>query len=82
MRHDYVTGFFALIGTFMIVYILLPLVVIVGKQLFDWEMLMRTLHDELVLIALRNSLLTSTATMLISLFFWSAFRLYPCKKRF
>ena len=69
MRHDYVTGFFALIGTFMIVYILLPLVVIVGKQLFDWEMLMRTLHDELVLIALRNSLLTSTASMLISLFF-------------
>jgi len=60
MKRDYVTGFFALIGTFMILYILLPLVVIVSKQLFDWEMLMRTLKDELVLIALRNSLLTST----------------------
>ncbi|RLF77712.1 molybdenum ABC transporter permease, partial [Thermococci archaeon] len=35
----------------------------------DWEMLIKTLHDEVVLKALRNSLLTSTATMLISLFF-------------
>ncbi len=69
MKRDYVTAFFALIGTFLVLYILLPLVVIISKQLFDWEMLMKTLHDELVLKALRNSLLTSTATMIISLFF-------------
>ncbi|WP_457754507.1 tungstate ABC transporter permease WtpB [Thermococcus sp.] len=69
MKRDYVTAFFALIGTFLVLYILLPLVVIISKQLFDWEMLMKTLHDEVVLKALRNSLLTSTATMLISLFF-------------
>jgi len=69
MKRDYVTAFFALIGTFLVLYILLPLVVIISKQLFDWEMLIKTLHDEVVLKALRNSLLTSTATMLISLFF-------------
>lgn len=66
---DYVTWFFALLGTFLILYILLPLVVIVGKQILDWDMVINALHDELVLEALRNSLLTSTATMLISLFF-------------
>ena len=69
MKRDYVTAFFALIGTFLVLYILLPLVVIIGKQLLDWEMLIKTLHDELVLKALKNSLLTSTATMLISLLF-------------
>ncbi|ALV61778.1 Tungstate ABC transporter, permease protein WtpB [Thermococcus sp. 2319x1] len=66
---DYVTWFFALLGTFLVLYILLPLAVIIGKQLLDWEMVVNVLHDELVLEALRNSLLTSTATMLISLFF-------------
>ncbi|MCD6188738.1 MAG: ABC transporter permease [Thermococcus sp.] len=69
MKRDYVTAFFALIGTFMILYILLPLVVIISKQLLDWEMLSKALQDELVLTALRNSLITSTATMLLSLFF-------------
>ncbi len=69
MKRDYVTAFFALIGTFLVLYILLPLVVIISKQLLDWEMLVKALHDEVVLKALRNSLLTSTATMLISLFF-------------
>ncbi|MCA6213364.1 ABC transporter permease [Thermococcus bergensis] len=66
---DYVTWFFALLGTFLVLYILLPLAVIIGKQLLDWEMLVETLHDGLVLEALKNSLLTSTATMLISLLF-------------
>lgn len=66
---DYVTWFFALLGTFLVLYILFPLAVIIGKQLFDWEMLVETLHDGLVLEALKNSLLTSTAAMLISLLF-------------
>ncbi|HIH73541.1 MAG: Molybdate/tungstate transport system permease protein wtpB, partial [Thermococcales archaeon 44_46] len=66
---DYVTWFFALLGTFLVLYILLPLAVIIGKQLFDWEMLVETLHDGLVLEALKNSFLTSTAAMLISLLF-------------
>ncbi|WP_087035830.1 tungstate ABC transporter permease WtpB [Thermococcus litoralis] len=66
---DYVTWFFALLGTFLVLYILLPLAVIIGKQLLDWEMIINVLHDDLVLEALRNSLLTSTATMLISLLF-------------
>ncbi|EHR78563.1 molybdenum ABC transporter permease [Thermococcus litoralis DSM 5473] len=66
---DYVTWFFALLGTFLVLYILLPLAVIIGKQLLDWEMIINVLHDDIVLEALRNSLLTSTATMLISLLF-------------
>ncbi|USS39986.1 tungstate ABC transporter permease WtpB [Thermococcus aggregans] len=66
---DYVTWFFALLGTFFVLYILLPLAVIVTKQLLDLEMLINALHDDLVIEALKNSLLTSTATMLISLFF-------------
>ncbi|MCO6040959.1 tungstate ABC transporter permease WtpB [Thermococcus alcaliphilus] len=66
---DYVTWFFALLGTFLVLYILLPLAVIIGKQLLDWEMIINVLHDDLVLEALRNSLLTSTAAMVISLFF-------------
>ena len=66
---DYVTWFFALLGTFFVLYILLPLAVIVTKQLLDLEMLINALHDDLIIEALKNSLLTSTATMLISLFF-------------
>lgn len=66
---DYVTWFFALLGTFFVLYIFLPLAIIVTKQLLDLEMLINALHDDLVLESLKNSLLTSTATMLISLFF-------------
>jgi len=69
MRRDYVTAFFALMGSFLILYILLPIAFLIGKQLFDLGALLRTLQDEVVLNALRNSLLTSTATTVISLIF-------------
>ncbi len=69
MRRDYVTAFFALMGSFLLVYILLPIFLIIGKQLLDFEMLVKTLQDELVIESLKNSFLTSTATMLISLIF-------------
>jgi molybdate/tungstate transport system permease protein len=69
VRRDYVTAFFALMGSFLLVYILLPIFLIIGKQLLDFEMLVKTLQDELVIESLKNSFLTSTATMLISLIF-------------
>jgi len=69
MRRDYVNVFFALMGSFLIIYILLPLLFIIGKQLLEWEMLLKALRDDLVIESLKNSFLTSTATMMISLIF-------------
>lgn len=63
------TIYFGLFGSFLILFIVLPLLVTLGKQAYEWEMLLATLKDDVVLDALKNSLLTSTATMLISLFF-------------
>ncbi|MDI3502219.1 MAG: molybdate/tungstate transport system permease protein [Archaeoglobi archaeon] len=67
MRRDYTTAFFALLGSFLIIYILLPLIFTIGTQLFDFDMLIRALQDELVRESLKNSFLTSTATMIIAL---------------
>jgi len=67
VRRDYTIYLFAALGSFLIVYIALPLAVIFTKQASDWGMLVRTLHDPLVLEALRNSLFTATATALIAL---------------
>ncbi|ASJ11293.1 molybdenum ABC transporter permease [Thermococcus sp. P6] len=69
MKRDYTVAFFALMGSFLVVYIALPLAVILLKQAFDREMLLRTLHDGLVIEAIGNSLLTATATALIALLF-------------
>lgn len=69
MRRDYMNVFFALMGSFLIIYILLPLLFIIGKQLLEWEMLLKALRDDLVIESLKNSFLTSTATMMISLIF-------------
>lgn len=69
MKRDYTTAFFALLGSFLVIYIVLPIFVIFLKQAFDIEMIFETLHDPLVLESLRNSLLTSTATMMIALLF-------------
>jgi len=68
-RRDYTLYFFAAVGSFLVVYIALPLVVILLKQASDLGMLVKTLHDTYVLEALRNSLITATATALIALFF-------------
>ncbi len=69
MRRDYTLYFFASLGSFLIAYIALPLVVLFVKQLSDWEMLVKTIHDPYVTEALRNSLLTATATTLIAIAF-------------
>ncbi|ASJ07943.1 molybdenum ABC transporter permease [Thermococcus siculi] len=69
MRRDYTLYLFAALGSFLIIYIALPLVVIFLKQAADPGMLVKTLHDPLVLESLRNSLLTATATALIALLF-------------
>ncbi|AFK21761.1 molybdate/tungstate transport system permease protein [Pyrococcus sp. ST04] len=51
------------------VFIALPLVVIFIKQAYDFEMLVKTIHDPLVREALRNSVITATATAILSVFF-------------
>ncbi|ASJ02801.1 molybdenum ABC transporter permease [Thermococcus profundus] len=67
MRRDYTLYLFAAIGSFLVVYIALPLIVIFEKQAFDIGMLRKTIHDPTVVEALKNSLLTATATALIAL---------------
>ncbi len=61
--------FFALLGTFLITYILLPIAMLYTKQLCDLDALIRAFHDPLVREALKNSILTATITMLLSLAF-------------
>ncbi len=69
MRRDYTLYLFAALGTFLIAYIAVPIAVIFLKQASDVEMLVKTLHDPYVIEAIRNSLLTATATALIALLF-------------
>jgi len=67
VRRSYTLYLFAALGSFLIIYIALPLAVIFTKQASDWKMLVKALHDPLVIEALRNSLFTATATALIAL---------------
>ncbi|NJE53954.1 tungstate ABC transporter permease WtpB [Thermococcus sp. 21S9] len=69
MRRDYTLYFFTALGSFLIVYILLPLAMIYLKQVQDFQAFVRTLHDPIVVSALKRSLLTATATALIALLF-------------
>jgi len=69
MKRDYTIYLFAALGSFLIAYILLPLIVIYLKQAGDFGTFLKTLRDPLVISALRRSLLTATATALIALLF-------------
>ncbi len=60
---------FIFLGSFLVVYIILPIAVTITLQIFDLSMLLKALQDERVLEALWNTLITSAATMLISLIF-------------
>lgn len=66
---DYFSIFLAIIGSFLVLYILIPVVLILATQMLDFDALLKALSDELVLSSLLNSIVTSTATMLISLLF-------------
>ncbi|MCQ4153865.1 MAG: ABC transporter permease [Archaeoglobi archaeon] len=66
---DIFSIFIALIGSFLIIYIILPIALMISLQVIDPSSLLKALGDELVLSSLANSILTSTATMLISLLF-------------
>jgi len=57
------------LGSFLILYILIPLTLTLSLQLLDFSSLLRALSDEEILSSLANSIATSTATMLISLIF-------------
>ncbi|ASJ00762.1 tungstate ABC transporter permease WtpB [Thermococcus gorgonarius] len=67
MRRGYTFYLFAALGSFLVVYISLPIAVIFIKQSADLEMLSRIMHDPLVVSAIKNSLLTATAATLIAL---------------
>ncbi len=69
MRRDYSIYLFAALGSFLIAYIVVPITVIFIEQASDWGMFLRTLHDQYVVDAVKNSLLTATATAFIALFF-------------
>jgi len=66
---DLFSIFLAIIGSFLVLYIILPIALMISLQLLDLNSLLNALGDELVLSSLANSILTSTATMLIALLF-------------
>ncbi|RLI78479.1 molybdenum ABC transporter permease [Archaeoglobales archaeon] len=68
-RKDYFDAFFALLGSFLIIYIVLPIALTFTKQAEELNLFFETIQDAVVLDALKNSLLTSTATAIVSLFF-------------
>jgi len=69
MKRDYTDIFFIFLGSFLLIYIILPIFFLIVKQCLDFDILIQTLQDDIVLNALKNSILTATATALISLIF-------------
>lgn len=65
-RKDFV---FLSLGSFIVFYLLLPIATILAKQAFDLKALIDAIEDPSVRSAIANSLLTSTATTLLSLLF-------------
>ncbi len=64
---DYVEIFFVILGSFLLIYIALPIAMLIVDQCFDIETLIAILRDEIVLNALKNTFLTAGITTLISL---------------
>ena len=69
MRRDYVDHIFIFLGSFLIVYVILPIATTLILQIFDIDMLLKILQDSRVIEAVRNTLVTSAVTTLISLIF-------------
>ena len=65
MKRYYVDIIFVILGSFLLIYIILPISVSILS--LDLEMLMRTLRDKVVLNALKNTFLTAGITTLIAL---------------
>ncbi len=59
--------FFIILGSFILIYVVVPVALLIVKQCFDLNGLVRALRDESVLNALKNTLLTAGATTVISL---------------
>lgn len=57
---DYLIYFFTAIGSFIIVYIAIPIVILFARQISDLPTLFKTLKDPMVIESLKNTLLTST----------------------
>lgn len=64
---NYFFIFLAIMSSFLILYIFIPIALIVALQISEFDSLLQALNDELVLSSIINSIATSTATMLISL---------------
>ncbi len=58
---------FLALGGLLILFIVLPLSVLFVEQASNWDALSQTIRDPFVLDALKNSLLTATATTIIAL---------------
>ncbi len=61
--------FFIFFGSFLIVYIILPIATILVKQAFDLDALIEAVKDPAVRSAIANSLLCSTITTTLALMF-------------
>lgn len=66
---DYFVYFLSAMGGFLVAYIAFPIVVLFLKQAEDIPMLIKTLKDETVIEAFKNTLLTSFISTLIALIF-------------
>ncbi len=64
---NYTLYLFSALGSFLIAYIALPIAVTYALQAKDLGILVKTLHDSLVLSAIENSLLAATTTAIISI---------------
>ncbi|MCS7233689.1 MAG: ABC transporter permease [Synergistetes bacterium] len=68
-RRDYFIYFFAAIGSFIIIYMVIPIIILFVKQITDLPMLFEILKDSLVIESLKNTLLTSTISTSLALLF-------------
>lgn len=79
---DYFSIFLALLGSFLILYLLLPIALTLSLQILDLNSMIKALRDETILSSILNSVVTATATMLISLLFGVPLGYLLAKKNF
>lgn len=66
-RIDYFTYFLIAIGSFIILYIAMPIAILFIRQISDLSMLFKTLKDSMVIESIKNTLLTSSISTLFAL---------------
>ncbi|MBC7331876.1 MAG: ABC transporter permease [Synergistetes bacterium] len=81
-KRDYFLYLIAIIGSFLVAYIALPIIVLFMKQACDISMLIKILKDEVVIESLKNTLLTSTISTLIAITFGVPLGYFLARKDF